>query len=254
MDTEQRTRECPAEDALRRFVQGLVTDEEAAPLEDHLGWCPRCLETLRALQGPDALAAQLHGADAVAERLDPDTDVQVLMGRLRQLRPAVDIPSGVPGSGPAGVPAAEAHDFLGPAEGPGELGRLGPYRVLEVLGSGGMGIVFRAEDLRLGRAVALKVMRPALAASAAARQRFRREARAAAGLSHDHVVTVYEEGEDRGIPFLAMQFIDGQSLAALIGQWRVQAGLDRDSEGPVAGAAAAVADPIVSGRPAPACS
>jgi anti-sigma factor RsiW len=102
MNTEQRTRECPAEDALRRFVQGLISDEEAAPLEAHLEWCPRCLETLRALQGPDPLAAQLHGADVVAERLALDTNVQVLMGQLRRLRPgpAESAESAVPLTGP----------------------------------------------------------------------------------------------------------------------------------------------------------
>ncbi len=113
----------------------------------------------------------------------------------------------------AGPPMAAALTaFLRPAEGPGEIGRLGGYRVLEVVGSGGMGVVFRAVDPMLERVVALKAMLPGLAASAAARQRFLREARAAAALQHDHIVTIFQVGEDQGVPFLAMPFLEGESL------------------------------------------
>jgi tetratricopeptide (TPR) repeat protein len=108
--------------------------------------------------------------------------------------------------------AREEYPFLRPAEQADELGRLGPYRVLAVLSSGGMGIVFRAEDVRLRRLVALKVLKPALAEDPATRKRFLREARLAGALRHDHVVTAHEVGEDRGIPFLAMQLLRGESL------------------------------------------
>jgi serine/threonine protein kinase/Leucine-rich repeat (LRR) protein len=105
-----------------------------------------------------------------------------------------------------------ALDFLAPAQAPGELGRLGVYRIIEVLGSGGMGIVFEAEDTHLGRTVALKVMKPQAAAMPGARQRFLREARAAATLEHENVVTIYQVGEEGGVPFLAMQRLRGISL------------------------------------------
>ncbi len=117
----------------------------------------------------------------------------------------------VPGRDGGAVPA-ELTDFLAPPQGPGELGRLGPYRVLKVLGHGGMGVVYEAEDPQLQRRVALKAMLPTLAASATARQRFLREARLAASLEHDHVVSIYQVGEDRGIPFLAMPFLQGEPL------------------------------------------
>ena len=99
-----------------------------------------------------------------------------------------------------------------PAAGPGELGRLGQYRVLKELGRGGMGAVYLAEDATLGRKVALKVMLPGFAAQDAARARFLREARAVAALKHDHVVTVYQAGEEGGVPFLAMELLAGKSL------------------------------------------
>jgi serine/threonine protein kinase/Leucine-rich repeat (LRR) protein len=108
----------------------------------------------------------------------------------------------------------ELYDFLAPPQAPDELGRLGPYRVLQVLGAGGMGVVFRAEDPHLSRLVALKAMLPGMASSASARQRFLREARAAAAIKHDHIVTIYQVGEDRGVPFLAMDFLEGEPLDA----------------------------------------
>ena len=75
-----------------------------------------------------------------------------------------------------------------------------------------MGVVFQAEDPQLQRIVALKAMLPALAASASASQRFLREARAAAAIKHDHIVTIHQVGEDRGVPFLAMEFLEGEPL------------------------------------------
>src|SRR5262249_49331374 len=95
---------------------------------------------------------------------------------------------------------------------PGGLGRLGHYEILEVVGRGGMGIVFRAHDDHLRRIVAIKVMAPQLAASALARQRFTREARAAAAVSHDHVVTIHAVEEAQGLPYLVMQYVSGVSL------------------------------------------
>ncbi len=103
--------------------------------------------------------------------------------------------------------------FLAPPVKPGEIGRLAQYRVLKLLGRGGMGMVFQAEDEQLRRMVALKVMLPEIAAEDQSRGRFLREARTAAALKHDHVVTIYQVGEDRGIPFLAMEFLKGKSLA-----------------------------------------
>src|SRR5688572_25968551 len=85
-------------------------------------------------------------------------------------------------------PVPWAGPFLAPPQRPDELGRLGPYRVLGAIGRGGMGEVFRAEDPRLNRAVALKVLLPELAADPLARARFRREARAQAAVPHDHIV------------------------------------------------------------------
>src|SRR5262249_1401385 len=97
-------------------------------------------------------------------------------------------------------------------EGPDELARLGPYLIRKVLGTGAMGIVFQAEDPHLRRLVALKVLKPSLAAYDEFHRRFLREAQLAASVDHEHVVTVYQVGEDRGVPFLAMKFLQGETL------------------------------------------
>jgi predicted Ser/Thr protein kinase len=113
--------------------------------------------------------------------------------------------------GPSGTADFDV-SFLAPPEQPGELGRLAHYRVVRQLGAGGMGVVFEAEDTALARPVALKVMRGAGPADPTARTRFLREARAAAAVKHDHIVTIYQVGEDRGVPFIAMEFLRGLSL------------------------------------------
>ncbi len=105
-------------------------------------------------------------------------------------------------------------EFLDPPQQPDELGRLGNYRVLRPLGSGAMGTVFEGEDLGLLRPVALKVMNTRLATDSESRQRFLREAQATAALEHDHIVHIYEVGQHHGLPFLAMQRLRGETLAA----------------------------------------
>src|SRR5262249_22364368 len=102
--------------------------------------------------------------------------------------------------------------FLRPPGKPGCLGRLGHYDVLEMVGRGGMGVVFRARDDVLQRVVAIKVLAPQLATSGLARQRFIRAARAAAAVSHDHIVTIHAVEEADGLPYLVMQYVAGVSL------------------------------------------
>jgi serine/threonine protein kinase/WD40 repeat protein len=103
-------------------------------------------------------------------------------------------------------------DFLEPSGKPGSLGRLGHYEVQEVVGRGGFGIVLRAFDEKLHRVVALKVLDPALAGSGPARQRFVREARAAAAVSHDNVIGIYAVEDGGPVPYIAMQFVAGKTL------------------------------------------
>ena len=91
-------------------------------------------------------------------------------------------------------------------------GTIAGYRLITKLGQGGMGAVYAAEDLALRRKVALKVMKPEVAGRDSSKQRFFREARAAARIEHDNIVPIYQVGEDNGVPYLAMQLLKGESL------------------------------------------
>ena len=102
--------------------------------------------------------------------------------------------------------------FLETSSHPEMLGRIGRYDVESVLGRGGMGVVFRAYDGDLHRSVAVKVMAPEWAASMAARERFAREAQAAASVAHENVIPIYNVQSDADLPYLVMRFIPGVTL------------------------------------------
>src|SRR5215467_10544395 len=90
--------------------------------------------------------------------------------------------------------------------------RLGPYEILAPIGAGGMGEVYRARDLRLGRDIAIKVLRAEWAADAERIGRFEREARAVAGLNHPNIVVLHSVEDDGDVRFLTMELVEGRSL------------------------------------------
>jgi tRNA A-37 threonylcarbamoyl transferase component Bud32 len=192
--------DCPSAVELQRFLLGQAAPAEADTLEAHLEQCSRCQHSLAELDVPDVL---LRTARAVANR--PSFESHLGGSLLERLAGLTATDGGLSTN-------QDLQALLAPPQGPGEIGRLGPYRILDVLGAGGMGVVFRAEDVQLGRRVALKVINPRLAASATARQRFLREARTAAAIEHDHIVPIYHVGEDRGVPFLAFPLLKGETL------------------------------------------
>ena len=102
----------------------------------------------------------------------------------------------------------------------GDHGQLGDFRLIRELGRGGMGTVFEAEQISMGRRVALKVLPFAAIARENSLQRFRNEVRAAAALDHPHIVSIYSVGEERGVHYYAMQLVRGQTLADMIGELR----------------------------------
>jgi serine/threonine protein kinase len=227
-------RPCPELQSLQRLAQGLLTPEDVEPLAEHLERCGRCVETILGLKQDDTLVDAVRTRRSVAEGSDRPI-VEALIQKLRRLpaevaassQHATPAPSGDSVATPSDAraepirhattlptqeAACELYDFLAPPERPDELGWLGPYRVLKVLGAGGMGVVFLAEDPQLERQVALKVMKPVLAVSESARKRFLQEAKATAAVENDHIVTIHQVSEDRGVPFIAMQVLHGETL------------------------------------------
>jgi Leucine-rich repeat (LRR) protein len=203
---------CPSLDELSAFVLGKLPEDILSRVADHSGRCGKCQKILQGLDAAeDRIVHQIRKA-GVPSAANPG--LAPLLKKAEALRvetPAVTVSTGDTMGGQPQL-TQDLRAVLAPPQGPGEMGRLGRYRVLKLLGHGGMGMVFQAEDPGLQRTVALKVMLPSVAANAAAKERFLREARATAAIEHDHIVTIYQVDEDRGVAYLAMQFLKGMSL------------------------------------------
>jgi len=187
---------CDDPNRLRALLEDRLPPCEQAELAGHLESCERCQTAL------EGMAAESLWWDE-ARRFAVDAEPRLPAHAETQ----------------AERDNSSLHfDFLDPPALPGYLGRFGPYDVIEFVGQGGSGLVFKALDPSLHRLVAVKVLAPQVAANVAARRRFLREARAAASVSHDHVVTIHAVAEANGLPYLVMQFIAGKSLQERINQ------------------------------------
>jgi serine/threonine protein kinase/formylglycine-generating enzyme required for sulfatase activity len=216
----------PGDAALLALSLGQLAETDLAHVSSHLGDCAECCRRIDQLAGDDMLVAllqesaaspdqvpgtlrRLHGSPSRERRGDRQADARTMLTGGSAVHAQPDRP-------PPSPRADDLIRFLAAAERPDEVGRLGPYRILAVLGQGGMGVVFHAHDPALDRLVALKAMLPSVAGVPAARKRFLREAQAVAALKHPHVVTVFQVDEDRGVPFLAMEYLEGEPLDARI--------------------------------------
>ncbi|HKI36101.1 MAG TPA: protein kinase [Gemmataceae bacterium] len=189
---------CPDVSDWQALLGETGTEGEPDDLVRHLEACADCQGTLQ------ALAAESTVWEDAARGLGDGARGEAALRRVVERLKTEDFPP----------PGDEDLSFLRPADRPGLLGLLGRYEVQEVIGHGGMGVVFRALDPDLNRVVAIKVVSPWLASSATARRRFVREAQAAAAVCHDHVVTVHGVNEADGLPYLVMQYVAGESLQA----------------------------------------
>lgn len=208
---------CPPEAALEQFLAGLVSDKGSAQLEVHVAGCSACQERLGRLRPRDTLALALQ-AFAKEDPPDDDAAVSQLIRRLGgqpRLEEGTESPTLQPDVGDTPSASRTSRPSSWTAG-----GRLGPYRILGILGAGGMGVVYEAEDPDLRRRVAVKVLKAPVEGGQAARQRFLREAQATAGLQHDHIVPIYHVGEHDGAPFLVMPLLQGETLNARLSRDR----------------------------------
>ena len=190
---------CPSEDLLQRLLAEALVPADRSPLETHVEQCTGCQQTLERLTADPSW------------RLGTPTPLLTVQGQLPDAaRSGVET---VTGQATQKMRAAgDLLRLLSPSGHPDSLGRLGEYEVLALVGRGGMGAVFRGVDPRLQRVVALKILLPHLAVNDEARQRFEREARAAAAVWHENIVAVHGVGQADGVPFLVMQYVPGVSL------------------------------------------
>ncbi len=203
---------CPDPMVLKRLLDGSgpQTGHEQETIEHHLETCDACQARLDSLaNGGLNLQGEMRNLGQGSAPESPG--LKRVIGVLKEeIEPETETSSSTV------LTPSEILGFLDPSDTPGDLGKLGPYRVQEVLGKGGMGIVLKAFDPTLHRAVAIKILAPQLATSSSARQRFAREARAAAAIRNEHVVAIHSVDEWKGLPYLVMELIPGSSLQARI--------------------------------------
>lgn len=198
---------CPQPEELQQLIDGSLSGERQQECTRHMDSCECCQAKLVDMATGGTNLSQIveraYDIEPMAssaywpalKELDADLDETFVPRRGVRSR---DVPL----------------HFLQPATDPAYLGRLAHFDVMRVLGRGGMGIVLEAFDSKLQRHVAIKVLDPDLADDELSRQRFCREARAAASITHENVVAVHqvEKSADAGLPYLVMQLISGESL------------------------------------------
>jgi len=205
---------CPSSSDLKRLVLGQLAETDAARIQKHLDHCEPCLTSLQQCVASDEFLNAVRTNRPTNSETTQTLNVSIdwLRGALATWMRTHDRTESDKVVLPPSM--ADVKGLFSPPEAPDEIGRMANFRVLRVLGVGGMAVVFEAEDMGLKRRVALKLMRPAIAASPGATERFLREAQSAAALKHEHVMTVYQVGTFGATPFMALELLSGETLDA----------------------------------------
>lgn len=200
--------DCLTDRELEDLLDGKLVDPELSAMAQHLEDCLKCQHRV------GVISSNLTALNAM-----PDTFDHIVHQTPKHLIERIKLIPSLPSEGFISATSesitSEAqidsvHFSSDPT--PGGHGVLGPYRILKLLGSGGMGSVFLAEDTKLHRQVALKIMLPKIAKDPVAKERFMREARAAASLRSEHIIRIYQVDEEDDLPYLTMEYLEGGSL------------------------------------------
>lgn len=189
--------DCPI-DSIDAFLKDELPDSANESLLKHIDHCPDCRRRVTRAAGSDDDWMMIGEALA-------DADSNMSSGQ-----------SGASRTGVGSNDIAALLTLLAPTDDPRAAGRIGPFEVVGVIGSGGMGIVIKAREPSLDRFVAIKLLAPHLASSQSARQRFAREARAAAAVIHDNVIPIYQVAHWNDLPYLVMPYHPEPTLAERI--------------------------------------
>jgi serine/threonine protein kinase len=189
---------CPTTEQVRKYASGRLDEGQSVIIREHVSRCVTCQESVQKYE------STVRDLGAPGVWLDPTV-------------PAIEDSGLTLGHTPAEATVSEEEPdsvlaALFPNRQGSSLGWVDDYEVQGELGRGGMGIVFKGFDRVLHRVVAIKLLSPNLATTDRARRRFLREARAAAAINHPNIVTIHAVGEYRGIPYLVMEYVAGQSL------------------------------------------
>lgn len=203
---------CPGPNLLQDFVHGLLADAEMESVADHIHLCESCLNALSNLkaQGPLSHTLRTCKGMPIEEREHPEVEALIEQVCIRVLR--VDgtpwLPDGTQHSDPS---ASRDSNGSAPA-----CPTLSGYEIISPLGRGGMGAVYKARHLHLGKIMAVKFLPPRDQASPHALARFRKEMKAIGLLNQAHIVQAHDAGESEGVPYLAMEYLDGRDVGKLI--------------------------------------
>jgi serine/threonine-protein kinase len=204
--------DCPETKVLERLMLGQLPDAEAEVLERHLSHCDRCDALVDQMSTEDGLVQDMRAGSPIL-RDSEGPALEHLIGRLRGLQ-ADTPPSPDHWVDQTSITRPEeATEGLEPPLAPGEIGRFGPYRILKILGAGGMGVVYQAWQPRPQRLVALKMTSGKSRTGSERLARFRSEPEIAARLQHPNIVQVFEAGEQADRPYFTMEFVGGGNLA-----------------------------------------
>src|SRR5579883_2553754 len=204
MDPNPRASEsaCPDRDTLAAFSCGRLPDDPLELIAEHVSSCARCATILEELQVKDTVVFRLRRSSADKPVVDEAVCAQ-LAEQARAILEAESVPATVNGTGAAEVLPVPRLPAV-----------FGPYLLLERIGQGGMGIVYKARQETLKRLVALKMIRAGSYASAEERLRFQREGEAIARIRHGHVVQIHDFGEHEGQMYFSMELLEGGTLSS----------------------------------------